>query len=184
MDINLAIILGTAFGFVLQRIGAADPDKIIGMLRLTDLHLMKTILTGIGVSSCLLFLGMATGLIDSGHLSVKPMYAGVVAGGMVLGVGWAMAGFCPGTGIVALGSGRKDALFFLLGGLAGAGLLTVLYGPLAKTLLFQPLFGGAVTVVRTGEYAALIHGINGTLPALVLGAVFILAAVVLPKSLR
>jgi len=184
MEIDLAIILGTLFGFVLQRIGAADPDKIIGMLRLTDLHLMKTILAGIGVSSCLLFLGLAAGLIDSSHLGVKPMYAGVVAGGMVLGIGWAVAGFCPGTAVVAAGSGRKDALFFLLGGLSGAGLLTVLYGPLAKTVLFQPLFGGKVTLVRTGEYAALINNINGILLALIFGAIFIIAAAVLPKALR
>lgn len=184
MDIDLAIILGTLFGFVLQRIGAADPDKIVGMLRLTDLHLMKAILTGIGVSSCLLFLGMAVGLVDSGHLSVKPMYAGVVAGGIVLGIGWAVSGFCPGTAVVAAGSGRKDALFFLLGGLTGAGVLMGLYGPLSKTGLFAPLFGGKVTLAQTGKYEALLSGVNGSLLAVILGVSFIIVAAVLPKNLR
>jgi len=170
MEIILAVILGTVFGFVLQRVGAADPDKIIGMLRLTDMHLVKTILTGIGVSSAVLFIGMMAGIVDSGHLSVKSMHAGVIAGGLLLGLGWAISGFCPGTGLVAAGSGRMDALFYILGGLVGAGLFTLMYGSLAETAVFTSLFGGKVTLAQTGKYDALVSGINGTLLAIIAGA--------------
>ena len=93
MEIILAVLLGTLFGFVLQRIGAADPDKIINMLRLKDLRLIKTIIAGIGGSSILLFAGMVTGLMDNSHLSVKSMYWGVIVGGAIFGLGWAMSGF-------------------------------------------------------------------------------------------
>jgi len=184
MEIVLAIVLGTAFGFVLQRIGAADPDKIIGMLRLTDLHLMKTILTGIGVSSILLFLGMAIGLIDSAHLSIKDMYPGVLVGGAVLGFGWALAGFCPGTGVVGAGSGRRDALFFLAGGLAGAALFMMMFPWLEGLDLFQSMLGGKATLAATGVSETVVKGLNGTVLAAIIGFVMVVVARLLPGSLR
>lgn len=184
MEIVLAIVLGTAFGFVLQRIGAADPDKIIGMLRLTDLHLMKTILTGIGVSSILLFLGMGVGLIDSAHLSIKDMYPGVLLGGVLLGIGWAVSGFCPGTGVVGAGSGRKDALFFIVGGLVGAALFMLMFPWLESLGLFQSMLGGKATLATTGVSETVVKGISGTLLAAAIGFVMVLIARLLPGSLR
>ncbi|WP_051011843.1 DUF6691 family protein [Alcanivorax hongdengensis] len=183
MELILAIVLGTAFGFVLQRIGAADPDKIIGMLRLTDLHLMKTILCAVGVSSGLLFLGMAAGLIDSSHLSVKESYTGVVVGGLVLGVGWAVSGFCPGTGVVAAGTGRRDALVFIVGGLIGAGIFTVSYVALKETAIFDSLLGGKSTLADTGAYPSLLTG-NGTLVAVLVAVFLIGLSIALPLRLR
>ena len=93
MNILLAIILGALFGFMLHRVGASNPENIINMLRLTDFHLMKVILFAIAVSSALLFIGFAIGGIDPAHVSVKASYWGVIAGGLVLGTGWAMAGY-------------------------------------------------------------------------------------------
>ncbi len=181
MNILLAVLIGGFFGFVLQRIGAADPDKIINMLRLRDLHLMKTILMGIGVSSILLFAGMTTGLLDSGHLSVKSMYWGVLIGGMLLGLGWAISGFCPGTGVVAAGSGRIDAFLFLLGGLVGAGLYTVMFASLKGTFLMKSLFGGKTTLVQTGEFQAILTTIPGWAVAIGIGVALIGIAAVLPN---
>jgi len=95
INIILAIILGIFFGFALQRVGANTPQNIINMLRLKDLHLMKAIFFAIGISSTLLFLLLAFGITDSGHLSVKSSYIGVIVGGAVLGLGSAIAGTAP-----------------------------------------------------------------------------------------
>ena len=119
--ILLAIIIGAAFGFALDRVGATNPGYISAMLRLSRLELAKTILFAIGFSSTLLFGAMLLGLIDAGNMSVKTAYGGVFLGGILLGLGFAIAGYCPGTSLAAMATGRKDAAFFALGGLLGAG---------------------------------------------------------------
>lgn len=110
-SILLAIVIGAAFGAVLDRIGATNPNWIGGMLTLRRLHLMKTILLAIGTGSIMMFGGQMLSLVDVGHMSVKAAYVGVFIGGLMLGAGWAASGYCPGTGVCAAASGRKDALF-------------------------------------------------------------------------
>lgn len=184
MNIILAIILGALFGFALQRVGATNPQNIINMLRLKDLHLMKAIFFAIGFSSTLLFLFMTLGIIDSGHLSVKSSYFGVIVGGALLGLGFAIAGYCPGTSLTAIAAGRKDALFFSIGGLLGALLYTLVYGSIKGTWLFDKIAGGKV-MFATGseEFAPLLPMIPGTLVAAVIGIMFMLIAWKLPDNI-
>ncbi len=183
MNIVLAIVLGLLFGFILQKIGAANPQKIIDMLRLKDFHLMKAILFGIGLSSLLLFVLINIGVIDSSHLSVKASYTGVIIGGAILGLGWAIAGFCPGTGVVAAGAGRKDALVFILGGLLGAFVFTLLYASLKATFLFADL-GGKATIAATGneKFAALIPSMPAIAIAGGIAIVLMIIAWILPEK--
>ncbi|WP_022665394.1 DUF6691 family protein [Desulfospira joergensenii] len=183
MTIVLAIILGIFFGFALQRVGATNPQNIINMLRLKDLHLMKAIFFAIGLSSTLLFLLMTMGLIDAGHLSVKSSYIGVIVGGAILGLGFALAGYCPGTGLTALADGRKDALFFVGGGLLGALIYTLVYGSIQGTWLFDKIAGGKV-MLATGsdKFQALLPMIPGAFLAAGIGILFMLIAWKLPDK--
>ncbi|WP_421903310.1 DUF6691 family protein [Maridesulfovibrio sp.] len=182
MSIVMAVILGMAFGFVLQKVGAANPQKIINMLRFRDLHLMKAILLGIGVSSLLLFVLLVFGIADSSHLSVKDAYVGVVVGGLILGLGWAISGFCPGTGVVAAGAGRKDAQVFIIGGLVGAFIYTLVYGSIKDSFLFSSL-GGKVTLAVTGsKYGAMLVSFPGLAIAGGTAGLFIAIALVLPEK--
>ncbi len=183
MNIILAIILGVFFGFALQRVGANNPQNIINMLRLKDLHLMKAIFFAIGISSTLLFLLITFGIIDSGHLSVKSSYIGVIVGGALLGLGFAIAGYCPGTSLTALADGRKDALFFVGGGLLGALLYTLVYGSIKETWLFDKVAGGKVMLATGSEkFEPLLPMIPGTLLAAAIGIVFMLIAWKLPEK--
>jgi len=184
MTIVLAIILGILFGFALQRVGATNPQNIINMLRLTDLHLMKAIFFAIGISSTLLFLLMTLGVIDAGHLSVKSSYIGVIVGGAMLGLGFAVTGYCPGTSLTALADGRKDALFFVGGGLVGALIYTLVYGSIKGSWLFNTIAGGKV-MLATGsdKFQALLPMIPGTLLATIIGIIFMLIAWKLPDKI-
>ena len=183
--ILLAIAIGGAFGFVLDRIGATNPDYIIGMMRLTRLHLMKTILLGIGVSSLLMFGGLMTGFIEPGHLSVKSAYIGVFVGGVMLGLGFAISGYCPGTGLAAAATGRRDALLFVLGGLAGAAAYMLAYSGFKASGILDAIVGGKTTLgaIKGTAYSALTS-LPGETIGLVLGIVFIVIAFVLPERFR
>lgn len=184
MKIILAIFIGLLFGFVLQKSGAANPQRIIDMLRLKDFHLMKAIFLGIGLSSLLLFTLMTLGVVDNSNLSVKTAYIGVIIGGAILGLGWAISGFCPGTGIVASGAGRKDALFFILGGMVGAFIFMLVYGSLRSTFIFESLGGGKTTLAETGieKYTTLIPSIPSIVVAGGIAIIFICIAWKLPVT--
>lgn len=185
MNIFLAIFLGTLFGFVLHRIGASNPQNIFNMLRLNDLLLMKTILWGIAIASTLLFLGLSVGMVNSAHLSIKATYGGVLLGGAIFGIGWALSGYCPGTGIAAVGEGRKDSIFFVLGGLAGAFLYMIVYSHLKDTALMRHILGGKSTLALTpvgDKFPALIKNVPGIVVALLLAIIFSFIAWKLPEK--
>lgn len=184
LELFLAILIGAAFGAVLDRIGASNPGWIGRMLNLTNLHLMKTILLAIGFGSVLMFGGQMLGLVEVGHMSVKAAYAGVFLGGLLLGAGWAASGYCPGTGIAAAATGRKDALFFIAGGLVGAAAYMVTYPAWKASGLLDDMAGGKVTLgsVPGSGYAGLT-GISGDLLGIVLGLAFIAIAFLLPERI-
>ncbi|UWQ27359.1 YeeE/YedE family protein [Leisingera sp. M523] len=182
--ILLAIVTGAAFGAVLDRIGASNPGFIGKMLNLTNLDLAKSILLAIGTGSVLMFGGQMAGLVDVGHMSVKAAYAGVFIGGLMLGAGWALAGYCPGTGVVAAASGRKDALFFIAGGLLGAAAYMATYPAWKASGLLDNFAGGKVTLgaVPGAKYEGLM-ALPGDLLGIILGLGFIALAFALPQRL-
>jgi uncharacterized membrane protein YedE/YeeE len=184
MEILLAIVLGAAFGAVLDRIGASNPAVIGKMLALINLNLMKSILLAIGFASVLMFGGLMLDLVDVGHMSVKTAYVGVFLGGLLLGFGWALSGYCPGTGVVALGTGRRDALAFVAGGLLGASAYMVTYPSWKSSGLLDAVAGGAVTIgtIPGSKYEGLTS-LPGDVVGIFLGLVFIVIAFMLPNRL-
>jgi len=117
---KLALGLGTgaAFGFLLQKGGAAKHHKIVNQLRLEDWDVVKIMSTAALVGGA-----GAYGLQRSGHAErkIKPLQiGGVLSGGVLFGTGMAALGYCPGTSVAAIGEGRRDALAGVLGMTLGA----------------------------------------------------------------
>lgn len=140
--IIIGLLTGIAFGAILQRVGASSFHKIVNMLRLKDLTIMKFLFLAIAVGTVGMY-AVKEWAPESAHINIAPVYLlGIGIGGLIFGVGWALAGYCPGTVLVALGQGKTDAIITILGGLAGALTLSLVWSPL-KERLVDPLNYGS-----------------------------------------
>jgi uncharacterized protein len=129
----LGLVFGIGFGFLLQKGGVAKFDVLIGALLLTDFTVMKIMLSAILVGMVGIFAMHAMGLVK---LHVKPTrYAANLIGGLVFGAGFALLGYCPGTGAAALGQGNLDAIAGMAGLLAGSYLYAECSRSLGATVL-------------------------------------------------
>ena len=109
---------GLIFGFLLQKGGVAKYDILLGALLFTDATVVKVMLTAVIVGMVGIFSMYALGLVK---LHVKPTrYAANLIGGLLFGVGFALFGYCPGTGGAALGQGNYDVIAGIVGLMAGS----------------------------------------------------------------
>jgi uncharacterized protein len=141
----LYIILGTLFGFVLSRSGAADYDFIQGMFLFTNFQLYGIIGTAVVLTAPGLWLIRRHGRTLSGRrctIDRKSLHRGTAIGGLLFGVGWSMAGMCPGPILVNIGEGKLYAIAALAGALTGAGVLGQLYPRLQRPLNMPELAVG------------------------------------------
>lgn len=114
----LGLVIGVIFGFLLQKGRVAKFRVIVGQFLLKDWTMVKVMLSAVAVGAIGVWALVAMGKAE---LHIKPTaFGGVVAGGLLFGVGMALFGYCPGTGVAACGEGRRDAMIGVLGMVAGA----------------------------------------------------------------
>ena len=134
LNLGIGFIIGIGFGFALEQAGFSSSRKLAGMFYGYDTTVLKVFFTAaiVALSGARLF--SYFGLLNLNLVYVNPYYvSATLIGGVIMGAGFIMGGFCPGTGISALSIGKIDALFFLFGGLAGAFIFAETY-PLIQTL--------------------------------------------------
>ena len=114
------ILLGFGFGFVLESAGFGNSRKLAAQFYFKELTVFKVMFTAIIVAMVLIFLAAALGYLDYRLIWVNPTYLWPgILGGLIMGVGFAIGGFCPGTSLVAMATLKLDGLFFVFGVLFG-----------------------------------------------------------------
>jgi rhodanese-related sulfurtransferase/uncharacterized membrane protein (DUF485 family) len=113
--------IGFAFGFTLESAGFGDSRKLAAQFYFRELTVFKVMFTAIAVAMTLLFGAVGLGLVDFGHVWVNPTYLGSgVLGGLIMGVGFIVGGFCPTTSLASASTGKIDGMMFMAGGFVGA----------------------------------------------------------------
>lgn len=112
--------IGFCFGFILESCGFGDSRKLAAQFYFSDLRVLKVMFTAITVAMLLIFWSTALGLLDYDEILVKETYLwpGIV-GGIIMGVGFILGGYCPGTSLVSVATFKVDGMFFLAGHIAG-----------------------------------------------------------------
>jgi uncharacterized membrane protein YedE/YeeE len=139
MEQVIGLITGLFFGFLLQKGEVLRFERQVGFMLLNDMTIIKFMMSAVLVGMVGIYACNAIGLIS---LSIKATnVAAIVVGGLLFGIGWAIAGYCPGTSVGALAEGRIHAFWAILGMLTGAALYAEAYPLMKQTLLVWGNFG-------------------------------------------
>jgi len=114
------LLIGFAFGYVLEISGFGNSKKLAAQFYFKDMTVLKVMFTAIVVAMVLIFMASAVGLLDYNLLWVNPTYLwpGIV-GGLIMGIGFIIGGFCPGTSLVSAATLKIDGFFFVFGVIFG-----------------------------------------------------------------
>jgi len=171
LGLILAFVIGIAFGFVLERAGFGSARKLTAQFYLTDMAVFKVMFTAIVTALLGLFYLSWMGVLDFSLVYLSPTrLPSQVLGGLILGIGFVVGGYCPGTSVVAVSTGKVDALVWVGGLLAGIFLFGEMYpyitnfffagdlGPITLADLLHLRFGlivfAVVIMALVGFYAA------------------------------
>jgi rhodanese-related sulfurtransferase len=138
-------IVGVAFGMTLESAGFGNSKLLAAQFYFKDMRVFKVMFTAIIVAMTLIFLSSSLGMLDYNLIWVPPTYLwpGIV-GGLIMGVGFIIGGFCPGTSLVGLATGKLDAIMFVFGVLFGIYLFGETIG--AYAVFFDSSYLGRFTL--------------------------------------
>ena len=155
-----AILIGIAFGWTLERAGLGSARKLAGQFYLTDLTVFKVMFTAIVVAMLGAFWLGRLGVIDLSRVYVPETFlAPQLVGGLMFGLGFVIAGLCPGTSCVAAATGRGDGAMVVLGMFAGVLATGLAFAPLES--FYESTSRGALTLPQAMHvpYGAVVFAI-------------------------
>lgn len=143
-DNIFALLVGMGFGFALEASGFSSSRKIIGTFFGYDFVVVKVFFTAAIVASMGLLYLSYVGLVDYSLLYIQPTFiSSAIMGGIIMGIGFAMGGFCPGTSVCAAAVGRIDGLVFFGGMFIGVFIFSEAF-PLLENIYYSGSMGGVM----------------------------------------
>ncbi len=176
-DILIALGLGFVFGWVLDKGGLNRYYKIANVFRFTDLTVLRFMMSGMAVGMVGIYALKYFGLVDLTAGSPTVLAANFV-GGLVFGVGMALAGFCPGTAVAGAARGQLD---YLIPGLLGFITGGVIFGAAYRTELMQWLLNTGRAELAYAKLPELL-GVDPSLTAFVFTEAILLFLYVVGKT--
>ncbi len=150
LNLVLGLVTGLVFGFLLQRGAVSRYRVILGQFLWANHTMLRVMLTAVVVGAIGIF-AMRQIWGDAVPLHVKSAtILGNAIGGIIFGIGMVVLGYCPGTGVAAMGEGSRHAVFGVLGMLAGAAIYAELHAAMKGSILKVADLGKVTLVDKTG----------------------------------
>jgi len=132
LNLVVALLIGTGFGFVLEQAGFSSSRRLAGVFYGYDFTVLRVFFTAAVTAMCGVVLLGYLGLLDTSQIYINPTWLRpAILGGVIMGMGFILGGYCPGTSVCAAAIGKVDGLVFVIGGLLGVFAFGELY-PLYK----------------------------------------------------
>lgn len=153
----IALLIGISFGFWLERAGFGNSRKLALQFYFQDMTVLKVMFMAIIVAMLGLMYLTLFGWLDINLIYLNPTYIGAqTLGGLILGIGFAIAGYCPGTAVVGASTGRIDGFVYIAGALFGMFVFGEIF-PWIEGLFYSGNMGD----LRLPEYFGMSTGLIG-----------------------
>ncbi len=163
LNFVVALFIGVAFGFILEQAGFSTSKKLVGLFYGYDFTVLRVFFTA-GVTAMLGVIALGHfGLLDVSLIYINPTFLwSAIVGGFIMGLGFVVGGFCPGTSFCAAAIGKIDAMIFIVGSFIGVLIFAEGY-PMFESF-YKAEYWGNVRIFDTvgmsqGLFAFLLTGV-------------------------
>jgi rhodanese-related sulfurtransferase/uncharacterized membrane protein YedE/YeeE len=141
LDFVIALFIGIAFGFILEQAGFSTSKKLVGLFYGYDFTVLRVFFTA-GVTAMIGVIALGHfGLLDIDLIYINPTFLwSALIGGFIMGLGFVVGGFCPGTSFCAAAIGKIDAMIFIAGSILGVFIFAEAY-PILENLYKAEYWG-------------------------------------------
>ncbi len=143
----VAFIIGIAFGFILERAGFGNARKLAAQFYFKDLRVLKVMFTAIVTAMVGLYALSRIGFVDLSRVYLTPtLLVPDIVGGLLLGMGFVVGGYCPGTSCVSASTGRIDGMVYVAGMFGGLVAFGEVYPRIGGFAQMTPM--GQITIAK------------------------------------